>query len=397
MRERVRNLQAAIAPSRGPLNAALPAGKFPLRLHAAIAAAALLLALVGPNHAAAELPLAWVELVGPGRQASIRIVVSDHESCPTLMADGEPLAMRVRAEPGRFLRDATPPATDAAFPVRVCEAAVPEGKQRVLFGQRPLPLPPAEINRIVVFGDTGCRIKKDKKPQDCASADKWPYAKVAAHAAKARPDLAIHVGDYLYRELCEAACSGAASVYGWDGWLADFFAPSAPLLAAAPWIMVRGNHEDCSRAADGWFRFLARQEPQAACADMSPFFLVDLGGQSFVVMDSSAVADASKKMASAAAPANAAADDDDDDDDEEAGSAPAQALREKIHAGYEKVAQSIPPRAWLLTHSPFYGVRHDNRTGEDVIDNSIEMDAIGRTLSPDIAMIVSGHIHMFEA
>jgi len=32
--------------------------------------------------------------------------------------------------------------------------------------------------------------------------------------------------------------------------------PAAPLLAAAPWLLVRGNHESCDRAGQGWWRFL---------------------------------------------------------------------------------------------------------------------------------------------
>jgi predicted phosphodiesterase len=336
----------------------------------------------------AKASVAWVELVGPGRQASIRFVVSDDASCPILSADGELLATRVRAEPGPLFREGKG-SPRAEFPVRVCEALAPEGKKRVLWGDQLLPLPVAEIKRIVVFGDTGCRIKKGKKPQDCANADKWPYAKVAQHAAQAHPDLVIHVGDYLYRESCDvAACAGAKIGYGWDGWDADFFTPSAPLLAAAPWIMVRGNHENCSRAADGWFRFLANTWPQPACADVSPPFVVDLGGQGFVVMDGSAVAsdELSPSLASA-----------DDDDDDEAGAASADGLVEKIRTAYGAIAPSIPPHAWLLTHSPFYGVRLDKKTQQNKIDNTIEMDAIGRALSPNIAMIVSGHIHIFEA
>jgi hypothetical protein len=126
---------------------------------------------------------------------------------------------------------------------------------------------------------------------------------------------------------------------------------------------------------------------------MSPFFIVDLGGQSFVVMDSSAVAgDEDSSPASAAAAA-----DDEDDDDDEAGSASADGLVEKIRTGYQAIAPSIPPHAWLLTHSPFYGVRLDKKTQKNKIDNTIEMDAIGGALSPNIAMIVSGHIHIFEA
>jgi hypothetical protein len=46
----------------------------------------------------------------------------------------------------------------------------------------------------------------------------------------------------------------------WDLWYRDFFKPAAPLLEAAPWIMVRGNHESCTftehKGPNGWFLFL---------------------------------------------------------------------------------------------------------------------------------------------
>ena len=75
-----------------------------------------------------------------------------------------------------------------------------------------------------------------------------------------RPDLVIHVGDYHYREnACpagNAGCAGSPWGYGWDAWEADVFAPARRLFAAAPWIVVRGNHESCNRAGQGWWRFL---------------------------------------------------------------------------------------------------------------------------------------------
>src|SRR4029077_15152285 len=40
----------------------------------------------------------------------------------------------------------------------------------------------------------------------------------------------------------------------------DFFKPAEPLLLAAPWVMVRGNHENCfGKNGDGWF-FLLQPE-----------------------------------------------------------------------------------------------------------------------------------------
>ena len=100
----------------------------------------------------------------------------------------------------------------------------------------------------------------------------------------------IHVGDYNYREdavpgrqcgLCRQSLG-----YGWDAWNADFFAPAAPLLAAAPWVMVRGNHEDCVRAGEGWFRFLDRLPMEPACRDFTGEFVARLGDFGVVVVDS---------------------------------------------------------------------------------------------------------------
>ena len=61
------------------------------------------------------------------------------------------------------------------------------------------------------------------------------------------------------------------------------------------------------------------------------------------------------------------------------------------------IAQSIPAPAWLLTHSPFNAVRRDKTTGENKVDNTIQQEAVGDILSPGIAMVISGHIHIFEA
>jgi 3',5'-cyclic AMP phosphodiesterase CpdA len=83
----------------------------------------------------------------------------------------------------------------------------------------------------------------------------------------------MHIGDYHYREnACPsdiAGCKDSPWGYGWDTWEADLFKPAAPLLAAAPWIVVRGNHEECARAGQGWFRMLDTQayNPKRTCDD----------------------------------------------------------------------------------------------------------------------------------
>src|SRR5579871_6813444 len=142
----------------------------------------------------------WVEFVGPGSEASIR-VVTDGAACPLLVASGGQVRMQVRAEPGPLF-NADPGKKAPEFHVRTCQATAPEGKTVLLDG-KPLPLPRRDIQRIVVFGDTGCRIKQKKHgdydTQDCKNG--WPYPKIALHAAATNPDLVIHVGDYVYREV----------------------------------------------------------------------------------------------------------------------------------------------------------------------------------------------------
>jgi hypothetical protein len=149
----------------------------------------------------------------------------------------------------------------SAFPVLVCEKPIPPSARRAAIAGRALPLPKASPRRIVVLGDTGCRIKtSDRAFQACNDTAQWPFAAVAGAASDARPDLVIHVGDYHYREnACpdgNPGCAGSPWGYGWDAWEADLFAPAERLMRAAPWIVVRGNHESCHRAGQGWWRFL---------------------------------------------------------------------------------------------------------------------------------------------
>ena len=142
--------------------------------------------------------------------------------------------MDVRARPAtvplRPTRSEPALSKPSAFPVLVCDKAIPAGVARASILGRALPLPKANPRRIVVIGDTGCRIKtSDNVFQACDDSAQWPFAAVAAAAAAAAPDLVIHVGDYHYREnecpAGNAGCAGSPWGYGWDAWEADVFAP----------------------------------------------------------------------------------------------------------------------------------------------------------------------------
>ncbi len=148
-----------------------------------------------------------------------------------------------------------------------------------------------------MIGDTGCRIK-GTAIQNCNDPKQWPFAEIAAQAAKLKPDLVIHVGDYLYRESpCPAGdkrCDGTPWGDNWPAWAADFFTPAAPLLAASPWVILRGNHEDCERSGPGWLRLLGPLlfNPVAGCVSHVPLYTVPLGDVDLAVMDNADAPDA---------------------------------------------------------------------------------------------------------
>ena len=221
---------------------------------------------------AANIKAAWVEM-GDANQAIARAVTSyapegsgnTSALCPLLVVDGQQTRMVLRAGAGAMAQRTTSSdpvdSKPSDFPVSVCEATLPSSAQQASVGLLPLPLPKADPQRIVVLADTGCRMKKaDNAFQACNDGAAWPFANVAAAAASLNPDLVLHIGDYHYREnACPtdvAGCKDSPWGYGWDTWQADLFTPAAGLMAKAPWIVVRGNHEECARGGQGWFRFL---------------------------------------------------------------------------------------------------------------------------------------------
>ncbi|AJX24552.1 Ser/Thr protein phosphatase family protein [Burkholderia pseudomallei] len=275
--------------------------------------------------APANIQAAWVE-IGDANQAIARVITNYAPPpaapgepapavCPQLNADGKIARMTLRVAAGTAAQ--RPTASDPAdskpssFPVSVCETTLPANAKDVSVASRALPLPKAEPQRVAIVADTGCRMKKaDNAFQACSDATVWPFATIAASIAKLNPDLVLHVGDYHYREnACPpdiAGCRNSPWGYGWDAWRADLFEPAAPLLAKAPWIVVRGNHEECARAGQGWFRFLdprpysdARSCNDAANDDNANYsepYAVPLGtGSQVIVFDTAKVGRAALK------------------------------------------------------------------------------------------------------
>ena len=274
----------------------------------AASAVALLGAAVDPAAASpGSAILARYVVLGEDGVAQARVITAD-AACPAIRVDGRSAPMNVRAAAATLAQRPTASAAalskPSEFPVTVCEASLPRGVRAASVLGRALPLPKAEARRILVIGDTGCRLKAaDKAYQACNDPDAYPFGRIARSAAAWKPDLIVHVGDYEYRETpCpanQAGCAASPWGYGWDAWDADFFIPGAPLLAVAPLVLARGNHEDCARAGQGWFRLL---DPRPLAAgrdcndptrdletdDSAPYAVPLGGGAQIVVMDLSA-------------------------------------------------------------------------------------------------------------
>jgi hypothetical protein len=216
---------------------------------------------------------AWVE-IGANNQAIARLL-TPYLVCPSITIDSVTSPMNLRVGPGTMpLRTTSTDTTLASamtsgnskpsvFTTSTCEFNIPAGAAHATVAGKTLPLPKANVWRVAIIGDTGCRVSIGNVYQDCTPGVQnaiWPFAKISAAAAAMQPDLVLHVGDYQYRDNpCPAgntACAGTPWGYGTDTWMADLFTPAAPLLAAAPWVMVRGNHETCNRAGQGWYRYL---------------------------------------------------------------------------------------------------------------------------------------------
>lgn len=306
---------------------------------------------------------AWVELTDGGL-AEARAIVREGE-CPDAVIDGRarPMKVRVGPEPGFFQT--------------VCSIALPKGAGALSVGGRKLTPPPERIDRIVVMGDTGCRLQ-GQKIQDCNDPRAWPFALVMKRAVAEKPDLVIHVGDYYYRESpCPAMYSGCAgSPHGdfWPSWRMDFFEPATPLLEAAPWVFARGNHESCDRGWKGWYRMLEAGPAPGACKDESPAFAVPIGGGvTLHVFDSAIASDRS---------------------------APSGALA-LVRRQLDTLPRAGAATDWIVTHRPFWGEAPVFSLGAlgvfNVGLNKTEQAAArGKDLSA-IGLILSGHIHHFAS
>jgi hypothetical protein len=135
--------------------------------------------------------------------------------------------------------------------------------------------------------------------------------------------------------------------------------------------MVRGNHEDCIRAGEGWFRFLDRALMEPACRDLTGDFVAKLGDFGIVVVDGAAAEDPKGDPTDMAA---------------------------TLRRQFIEVVAKIPAEAWLATHRPPDAMLGTDRgTPRNFVGNRVLELALGKDMPAGVKMYVAGHIHFFQA
>jgi hypothetical protein len=185
--------------------------------------AALVAGLLLPTAARAGDAYAWTQYVASGGIEARAI--TEQGDCPKAAIDGRAVQMTLRAGPSD------------AFPVRICAIAIPGDAKEASIADRPLRLSAARVNRVLLIGDTGCRLHP-LVLQNCNVLGDWPFRLVADEAAETQPEIVLHLGDLIYRELAcplaQKGCAGSPHGDVWETWKADFFDPARALLETAP-------------------------------------------------------------------------------------------------------------------------------------------------------------------
>ena len=335
-------------------------------------------------YAANNEKVAVITTIDRSGKSIIRLVTSA-SSCPSILVDNQIQAMNTRTRPFNGTLSEDKP---AIFPDLVCELTLSSINQQARFEGKELPKINAEPKKIILLGDTGCRMKAPDEFQACENASLWPLAKVAVSAAAEKPDLVIHVGDYHYREnkCTSPGCEKSPHGYGFDTWSADFFEPLKPLLEAAPWVFTRGNHESCQRAGQGWYRYLDPDpfNPERACetkdsihAEFSTPYAISLGpDQQLIVFDSSGASEKQTK-----------------DSDRVI-----NAYQDQFKV-VEKLAEN-KPKNWLVLHHPVLGYGYLENTGfyggNYTLVNALKAAHYAGLFPKNIQLALQGHIHTFE-
>lgn len=286
----------------------------------------------------------------------VRAVVTKGAKCPGIevevaFADGRTIRDKVLALRKRNFRP--PPGLDK---VQVCQVRLNRGKNplSITFPDKktidvtsrwPEGTGPRNI---VAFGDTGCRADDHQR---CVKSE-WRFAQLAKQVVddtrpnSVIPDLVLYLGDFMYVKFD-----------AWDTWKASFFDPAAPLLSAAPWIMVRGNHERCGEFGDtphGYYLFFDTGAAKNCENDLelTDTFAVDLSETHRVIVADSAISFATDVQVLRKEKAKEVADAD-------------QAVFDEVKRMLGQVKQlahgQTGKTVWLATHVPIFALEECNK------------------------------------
>lgn len=356
---------------------------------------------------AAPTTVASYTLIAPATtsksQLVARAILRPGRPCPPLLtrtAAGAPWRSTATTQ-----RRVGPLAAPAFASVKVCSAMVPVGVTQATLGGRQIPAAiPASVTRIGITADSGCKVK-GSKIQDCNNGG-WPLAGMAAGLASMRPQVVFEPGDYYYRdEACPKASWAKCGVTppveptpgmpftdNAHGWLVDAITPMTPLFAAAPLALLRGNHEACDRAGNGFFLFFdPRLETATECEP------VDNGGtleppKEQVTPPWTFTLPVAQGRALKVAMVDTAYGSDDT----------ISKWAKKGHEVYLQADAMTTPQpgieSWLMTHRPLFGRTPGNGEAPNYTPWASNNQAAGsQGLLGHYQMVLSSHIHLLQA
>ncbi|WP_395462675.1 metallophosphoesterase family protein [Wolbachia endosymbiont of Cantharis cryptica] len=313
----------------------------------------LALSLVTSFHSVhAQILYTWSQVI-PENKLSIR-AITDNDMCPIAYVDGEEVKMLNRSSINN---------TET-----VCELTVQTSAKNISIDNIQVPILPEKISKIAFIGDTGCRINALFQ-QECNSVDSWPLKKNLDSIALHEPDLIIHVGDYHYRKTKCRHTEKCGDIYGYnkEAWYADWFEPAKDILLQSSFLFVRGNHEGCDRAYEGWFRYLDSYPfSSEKCENLVPSWSLDAGLMRFFIFDSSSGEDIFTN----------------------------QSTIDAFEKQFDKLTQDKP--TWFLTHIPLWRSPKKEFLTLKSHGNLTQIEAFGNKFPSNVTTIVSGHIHIAQ-
>jgi predicted phosphodiesterase len=332
---------------------------------------------------ASDTPLAaWTEL-GPGGLQVVRAVMaSGTASCP-------PIHWEIGATSGGGAMALRAP-SNGAFNDTVCEYPLPGSATGADVAGMAVPVRKGVIEKVALLGDTGCKEGKQSSSKVKCDPKLWTFGMVANEIAAENPDLIIHLGDIFYRTTaCENDKSNGKSGCS-AGIDEDFFTPAKPMLAAAPLVMVRGNHEEYGGDCVGWFRYFeptlksavkdcTQTAGNVSCTQAQsqrfslPYSVMLNPQQALVVLDTSAAPNPPEGGTQAYI-------------DE---------YSRELNCANQRADQADRP-TWLISHVPlWYNAKPKAEGGPPLLEQALLQAGAGG-LSSNFQMVISGHLHQFQ-